>query len=187
MFNKGKKIELNFVGIGAPRCGTTWLYKSLQEHPEICMCEIKDINFFRDADKDWRDLNKYSKYFECKDNQITGEFSAGYFSDEESRKRLKKLFPNIKIILSIREPVTWAVSAYLNNIKHKDKVENIDKKIQKKYDQPVNYYSKNLEQWIEFFSEEQIHIIVFEKIKSEPKQVLKNLYNFLGVNSDFTP
>lgn len=41
-----------FVGIGAQRCGTTWLGHYLREHPEIGFSPLKEIRFFE------------SKYFE---------------------------------------------------------------------------------------------------------------------------
>jgi hypothetical protein len=36
------------LGLGAQRCGTTWLGKHLRSHPEIHMTEIKEMHFFVD-------------------------------------------------------------------------------------------------------------------------------------------
>ena len=37
----------NFIGIGAPRCGSTWLHDLLQSHPEVYMPERrKEVYFF---------------------------------------------------------------------------------------------------------------------------------------------
>lgn len=35
-----------FVGIGAQRCGTTWLSQYLREHPEVGFSPLKEIRFF---------------------------------------------------------------------------------------------------------------------------------------------
>ena len=32
----------SFIGIGAPRAGTTWLFRCLREHPEVFMAEVKE-------------------------------------------------------------------------------------------------------------------------------------------------
>ncbi|HUO47140.1 MAG TPA: sulfotransferase [Acidimicrobiia bacterium] len=39
----------DFVGIGAQKCGTTWLYERLRQHPEIWMPRWKELHFF-----DWK-------------------------------------------------------------------------------------------------------------------------------------
>ena len=61
----------DFIGIGAQKAGTTWLYRNLQAHPEVWMPPIKEIHYFdekvdlegglvsrirgdRPADKRWR-------------------------------------------------------------------------------------------------------------------------------------
>lgn len=35
-----------FLGIGAPRAGTTWLHANLQKHPEIWLTPVKEIHYF---------------------------------------------------------------------------------------------------------------------------------------------
>ena len=41
----------HFIGIGAPRCGTTWVFKMLRLHPQIWM-PWKEIHFFDSMDPD---------------------------------------------------------------------------------------------------------------------------------------
>ena len=36
----------NFLGIGAPRSGTTWLYYNFRQHPEIWLPPVKEIHYF---------------------------------------------------------------------------------------------------------------------------------------------
>jgi len=35
-----------FLGIGAPRAGTTWLHANLKKHPEIWLTPVKEIHYF---------------------------------------------------------------------------------------------------------------------------------------------
>lgn len=37
---------INFLGIGAPKCATTWLAACLSDHPEIFMPAKKEVSFF---------------------------------------------------------------------------------------------------------------------------------------------
>ncbi len=39
----------HFVGIGAPRCGTSWVFKMLRQHPQVWM-PWKEIHFFDSLD-----------------------------------------------------------------------------------------------------------------------------------------
>ena len=39
----------DFIGIGAPRCGTTWVYRMFRLHPEIWI-PWKEIHFFDSSD-----------------------------------------------------------------------------------------------------------------------------------------
>jgi len=58
----------HFLCIGAQKCGTTWLFKNLRDHPEICLDQIqgiKEINYFNTRNRSvwtlcrdpvWQDL-----------------------------------------------------------------------------------------------------------------------------------
>lgn len=59
-----------FLGIGAPRCGTTWLYENLSRHPEIWMTPVKEIHYFDQLGKPavmrkkyWRDLQRRAYHY----------------------------------------------------------------------------------------------------------------------------
>ena len=52
----------NFIGIGAQRAATTWLYQCLKEHPEVYVPDVKEIHFF-DENYD-KPLAWYLSFFE---------------------------------------------------------------------------------------------------------------------------
>jgi hypothetical protein len=39
-----------FLGIGAPRCGTTWLHRMLSQHPQVWLPPIKEVHYFDSLD-----------------------------------------------------------------------------------------------------------------------------------------
>lgn len=61
MKNKSKRTLPDFIGIGAQRSGTSWLYRRLGEHPELWLPPIKEIHFFDglDAMADARKIQFY--------------------------------------------------------------------------------------------------------------------------------
>lgn len=42
----GQSAVPNFIGIGAARAGTTWLYSVLQQHPQVWLPPIKELHYF---------------------------------------------------------------------------------------------------------------------------------------------
>lgn len=46
----GKIIGPNFLGIGAPRSGSSWLHTMLSNHPDIWLPPIKEVHYFDSID-----------------------------------------------------------------------------------------------------------------------------------------
>ena len=40
---------IDFIGIGAPKCGTTWLSAQLEAHPQIGFAPDKEVYYFADT------------------------------------------------------------------------------------------------------------------------------------------
>ena len=55
--------KVNLFIVGAPKCGTTSLYKYLSEHYEVFMSPVKEPNFFSDIyfNDNLRNASKVSK------------------------------------------------------------------------------------------------------------------------------
>ena len=68
-----------FIGIGGQRCGSTWVFQALKEHPAIQTAKEKEIHFFSyyyHFGFDWY-LKQFGKQ---KNDKIFGEFSTSYLS-----------------------------------------------------------------------------------------------------------
>ena len=110
-------LEIDFIGVGAQKSGTSWIYACLYEHPEIC-APIKEIHYFSRERNFKKGIEWYKNIFNtCKKGQLKGEFSTTYLYDGKTPDRIKKEFPNTKIIISLRNPVDRAFSHYRNEIK----------------------------------------------------------------------
>ena len=100
---------IDFIGLGAQKAGTSWVYACLYEHPEI-HAPIKELHFFsRDRfskGKDWYE----SHFSHRKEGQKVGEFSTSYLYSKETPERIKELYPEVKLIAIVRNPVTRAYS-----------------------------------------------------------------------------
>lgn len=180
---------MNFLGIGVPKCGTTWIYENLKKHPKICVSQVKETDFFT-KNREESDLKEYKQYFNhCSKDKIKGEYSVNYFHDERAPERISDFFPNNKLILSLRNPVDREISEYFHNLRHIGEIseERANNRLKTLFKGEKNYYSYYLKKWLDYFEKEQFHIILMDDVKENPKQVLSNLYNFLDVDSDFVP
>jgi len=100
-----------YIGIGAMKSATTWLSECLRYHPEIFISSPKEIHFFSiNYDKG---MNWYLKHFNKSSNyKSKGEFSVSYLSHPEASKRIKKNLGEIKLLVSLRNPVERFISHY---------------------------------------------------------------------------
>ena len=98
-------FQIDFVGIGAGKSATTWIYYCLKEHPQICCSSKKETAFFGKSWWEWgggnyeKGMGWYETFFNhCPKDAIKGEFCTRYISDSDSPYLIKKHFPKVKII-----------------------------------------------------------------------------------------
>jgi len=184
-------FKLDFICIGAPKCATTWLAKTLNEHPDIFMPE-KEPNFFNKTfffyrkNAEWnykKGINWYSRFFAGADSRIKGEKTPRYLYDQEAPKLIKKHFPNIKIILILRNPIDLVWSYYWH-AKYKNNFPNINKMMNSKHELfELGYFSKYIKRYLQYFSRDQMLILFYDDLKADPQNFLYKVCDFLGVDN----
>jgi hypothetical protein len=124
----------NFFIIGAPKSGTTALYDSLKQHPEIYMSPVKEPHFFALNEQPpvwagpagsylrqtavWRPRD-YFMLFAGVTNQCTvGEASTRYLRSPLAAQRIKQYLPESKLVAILRQPADRAYSDYVFRIQH---------------------------------------------------------------------
>lgn len=186
---RDKKYSPDFIGIGAMRCGTTWVADKLRSHPGIYIPpNFKELHYF---DKFYRKgIDWYEDHFSNKkENQIAGEFTPKYLRDEIISSFIYKDYPNVKLIISLRDPVKRAYSHY-NFLKKHSSISNdfYDALFDDNYEiLKAGLYGKQITTYLTLFPRENIHIIMFDDIINSPEAVVKELYKFLDVSMEFIP
>jgi hypothetical protein len=180
----------SFIGIGAQKAATSWVYLCISEHPDICI-PIKDVHFFS-RDRNWlMGVDWYYNIYKCCRHQKSiGEISTSYLYTPESALRIKKYVPNARIFVILRNPVERAFSHYNNHIKSgkvSSKVSFKDAlKLNPEYIEN-GLYKKHLENYLKVFSINEIKIILYDDICQNPRKVLNELFDYLGVDKEFKP
>jgi len=190
------EFRLDFIGIGAAKAGTTWLAECLREHPQVCMSNPKELNYFcikhvwppspTFYDKGERWLR--ARFSHWKPGQIRGEFSVSYLIDPESPVLIKKHFPDVKIIISYRNPTDGLYSFY-HELAKRYSVPSTFEDFLKEYPGFVRYgfYYSHTKRYLALFPVENFHFILFDDICRNPERVLVDLFEFLGVDTDYRP
>ena len=177
--------NIDFIGIGAPRCGTTLLTTILSKHPDVDIPEnSKELHYFDGRNYDLG-LDWYHGFF--KDiSKIKGEFTPSYLRTKEAPVLINEYNPNIKLVVSFRNPVKRAISHYkylitqgLVNSPFEEVLESRDFEVKN----AGRYYSQ-LSNYLNHFDRNQIFILIFEKLLEDPEVELSKLCDFLGLNLD---
>lgn len=183
----------DFLVIGFPRCATTWLHKCLAEHPEIQVGFQKELHFF---DRYWdRGIEWYANQFPtCNDNSLLGESTPNYILNKKAITRIASVIPKCKLIVIIRNPVDHVYARYWFNrksggFKTKGYEENISFENAIKKTNLVNKinYVNCFQHLFNYFERQQILILKYENIKSDPINFIQSVYQFIEVKSDFIP
>lgn len=183
-----KNIEVNFIGIGAARAASTWIYSCLKEHPQICVSKDKEFNLFDDQYQLKKPAKIRKQFDRCNPDQIKGIYTPFYLAfDEKIPVAIKENLPDTKIIACLREPVERAYSHYLleksigKNVSFEEAIKELPK--------IINYglYHKHLSKYFDLFPKDNIFIILYNDIKENPLKSIQAIYRFLKVNPNFTP
>lgn len=186
-----KNPKVDFIGIGAPKAGTTWLFNCLSAHPEICTGKVKEIGFFLNENYE-KGLPWYLNHFEhCNTNYVSGEFTPNYLRNAEIvAPRIKEHFPNAKLIVSLRNPIERFLSQhYFEYAMGRHGVLNPEEipeeRLKRILDQGLYY--KNLSTFLDLFPENQVLVLIYRDIEENPREQLAKVYKFLGVDPSFIP
>ena len=183
-------MKPTFIGIGAQKCASTWLYRILAEHPEVGVGQEKEIDFFSyhyDHGYQWYE----SQFVECVGKRAIGEISPSYFCEPAVPARIKRYLPDAKILVSFRDPVQRALS----NHRHEVRVGHLtgeDLAFEAGLENNPMYteqgrYATHLKRWLDHYPQEQILVVLQEDIAEDPVAVTKKVYEFVGVDAGFEP
>jgi hypothetical protein len=193
--------KIDFIGIGAPKCGTTWLSAQLEAHPEIGFAPDKEVYYFSDtilrrlAGKELGFFQRgdawYHEQFPVAAGEIhvRGEFCPNYLYSEEAAGRIAAYNPGIKLLLCLRPPVEMVYSWYWYN--RNAVVAALPPTFGEMMEQPflrdLGCYARPLQRYLSRFPAKNFLVIQFEAIRRNPDAARQETYKFLGVADDFKP
>jgi hypothetical protein len=188
--------SLDFLIIGAQKAGTTSL-RAFLGTLESRIHTSKTEHHFWNREGQYRDgygLCSYMQNFsKASSNQLIGEKSPSYLSSYEAPERIAKHFPKVKLIAILRNPAERAYSAYWHgrrvgaidpSVSFAQSIHSYQENHGKPYGDLVSpgFYSTHLARYLNFFPKEQLLVLDFDKLLSEPKSELTTALTFLGLD-----
>src|SRR5215212_3141968 len=188
----------NLFVVGAPRSGTTSLWRWLGEHPEIFMSAVKEPRFFggNRSLRSVTDRESYLRLFAgARGQKLRGEATPSYLWRKRVPEAIRRVSPRANIVISLREPVDWTHSAYLRNvddgIEHRTFLEAVSDDLANRraapdrspYVRPA-LYARSVERYMQSFGD-RVTVLFFEDLAADPRGTMRRLYGALGVDPGF--
>ncbi len=114
--------------------------------------------------------------------QTLGEIAPTYFSSTKASERCRSHFPDLKVIINVRDPITKAHSLFRHHYSKgrtkgsfEDALANMPELIDS------GRYATHAKRWLETFGSEQVLFVVQEDVKKTPQSVIDEVCKFLAI------
>ena len=192
--------------VGAQRCGTTYLSRALDAHPDVTMARPSppEPKVFCDPALSARGLASYHRswFAHADGEQLLGDKSTSYLEDREAPGRAAEMLGEPEVVVLLRDPVRRAVSHWRFSTANGFETRSLEEALLADLDgdqqwdrrrssvSPFAYlrrgrYAEHIESWSAAFPS-TTHVLFTEELLADPA-VLPALVADLGLDPDRTP
>jgi hypothetical protein len=178
----------DFLGIGAQKAGTTWLWENLRRHPEIFVPDKKELHYF--DNKFDRSLRYYTQRFEAARGRVKGEITPAYGILPRQRIGfIRAIMPRVRLIFLMRNPVdrAWSQAVMDLVVRSGRALDEVPESeflafLESERSLSRGLYCGILDNWLSSFPPEQLYVGFFDDIRQRPRELLSELFAHLGVS-----
>jgi sulfotransferase family protein len=207
----------DFLVIGARKAGTTSLYFYLIDHPSVLPAWKKEIRFFNGRFS--RGVDWYRAHFapeackrllECRHGfpPVTGEATPDYLTHPRAAERVRRVLPQAKLLVTLRDPVDRAFSDYQHRVRkgvenrsfeaaveeemtwlesRREKLGGLDalprSDLSGKSYLTRSLYVVWLKLWMEVFPREQFCVLDSDRLAMDPAASTQEVFEFLRISA----
>lgn len=191
----------DFLGIGTQKGGTTTLHNLLATHKELFLPSCKEVQYFTLNHE--KPVKWYKNYFlGAGPKQKKGEITPFYLFHEKAATRIRKLIPEVKLIILLRDPVERTISHIYHSKRNMFEKLNMRGAIEKEKErmkqgsmysyQKHSYiersrYEIQLKRYYDLFEGDKILLIKSEDFFSNTKTYWEKIQKFLGIEYEKLP
>ena len=197
IFQRRKVERVDFIVGGVQKAGTTALHDFLAQHPQVALLRDQALHFF---DKEEHFATSSPNYGILHANfkapwrwRVAGEVTADYLYYPRALNRIAQYNPKMKLIICLRNPTERAFSQW--NMRREKGQEPLAFLDALKRDQEIgiwqrprgnayiarSLYSPQLETVFDLFPREQLLVLKYEELRSDPAPLVNRLFDFIGV------
>jgi hypothetical protein len=192
----------DFFIVGAPKSGTSSLYRYLAQHPDVFLSEPKEPHFFHNRRLPGapvlgeKNLDEYLHLFRGVPKETkAGDASTSYLYSTNAALEIGRFKPEAKILMVLRNPVDRAYSHYWNHVR--DGIESLSfeealrvepRRVSSRrwcgfYYVEVGRYAEQVARYLEVFGEDSVRIYLFEDLQKDAEGVCQDVFRFLEVDT----
>jgi len=173
----------NFLYIGPPKSGSTWLFENLAAHPEVYITPSKDTYFF---DRYYgRGLDWYVSHFSGAKGgeKIIGEICHDYLFSAKASHRIACHLPNAKLLVILRNPYERLLSHVQFCVRNGRSFQSLSDAIEQEKVHVIdhNLYSKYLSNFEEYLSRGLLRIMLYDDLSIQSADFFSQVCEFLGL------
>ena len=188
----------DFMIIGAPKAGTTWLFSALCRHPDIYPAFFKETHFFSTDSEFAKGLDFYSEtYFsDSSSYRLRGEATPAYLRKHEKvipRLQQTGLLKSLKLIVVLRDPVERCWSHYLHRRRSLNETLEFEHALDAEDERLANgedfagyvqcgLYASQLQHWLAAIGKNQLLVVRHDRLMASPRQELDRIIAFLALD-----
>jgi len=174
---------------GCMKCGTTVLVHNMIKHPKIELVRNPldtkiahtELRFWNNARpyKSWvKGILWYSNLFK-NDKSFWIEKCANYIEQKTTMKRIHAFYPDMKFIFCMRNPVDRAYSEF--QMQHPGGTFTFETAKNNGYLKRGLYYDQLVNNIFAFFPNDQIYIVIQERMKMNTNEEINKVYEWLSI------
>ena len=172
-------VPIDFLVLGAQKCGTTWIHHVLSQHPGVFIPPAKELHFFNKSSALSRGCGWYADQFAAAGaGQLRGECTPNYlwnYLDPRDRPvpgehhdlapKLAELRPQLRLVATLRNPVDRAISAFHHHI-NQGRIAPDARILDHLWTLGIasmGMYARHLRHWIDAFGREPLMVLIYEQ------------------------
>lgn len=191
------RLKLSFCIAGAQKSATSSLHDSLSGHPELSLPKSKELHIFDDDSREnFVDLDDFITEYDSP-IRMTGDATPIYLYWPEAPLRMATHNPDMKIIISLRDPVDrayshWAMerSRGAENLSFTEAIRSGRARVKANrggVHRVFSYverglYAEQIRRLMSTFPRSSLHFIKFDDIIEKERETLDGICHFLGVS-----
>jgi hypothetical protein len=180
-----------FVGIGAPRCGTTWWFRVVGAHPDVSYArgaQPKEVHYFwgrRDRQVlTPEEVVGYHRYFpRSPDAPHVGEWTPDYMYSETFPHQLNQAAPDARVLVLLRDPVDRYVSGFTRGLRlaADGAIQSTEADVAARNTERGLYFQP-VARALEAFGRDRVLVLQYERCLADYPSQLRRTHEFLGLD-----